>query len=80
MQLSTKQIKHLRALAHNIKPVVMIGQNGLSDNIHMEIDVIDIKASAREMFTLFSLPPSNPKMHTDPCTTHLVTAVDNETF
>jgi len=55
MQFSSKQIKHLRSLAHSIKPVVMIGQHGLSDNIHMEIDdalraheLIKIKLGAYE--------------------------------
>lgn len=40
MNLSKSSAKQLRAEAHRLKlkPVVMIGQNGLSDNVHMEID------------------------------------------
>lgn len=37
--LSKTQIKQLKARAHLLKPVVMVGQNGLSDNIHHEIDM-----------------------------------------
>ncbi|HEU4708976.1 MAG TPA: ribosome assembly RNA-binding protein YhbY [Methylophilaceae bacterium] len=37
-QLSSKQISHLRALAHNLNPVVMIGSNGLTENVLKEID------------------------------------------
>ena len=36
--LSKQQIKALKGKAHSLKPVVMIGQHGLSDNVHMEID------------------------------------------
>ena len=39
MKLSTKQISHLRGLAHNLNPVVMIGNNGLTDNIVKEIEL-----------------------------------------
>lgn len=35
--LSNKQIKFLRGVAHHIRPVVMVGQNGLSDNVKAEI-------------------------------------------
>ncbi len=38
MQLSSKQIKHLRGLAHALKPVVTIGQHGMSENVASEID------------------------------------------
>lgn len=55
MQLNSKQIKHLRGLAHALKPVVIIGQHGLSDNIHHEIDaalkfheLIKVKLAAYE--------------------------------
>ena len=37
MQLNNKQIKHLRGLAHAIKPVVTIGQNGITENVANEI-------------------------------------------
>jgi RNA-binding protein len=39
MKLSTKQISHLRGLAHSLNPVVMIGSNGLTDNIVKEIEL-----------------------------------------
>lgn len=38
-QLSTKHISHLRALGHNLNPVVMIGNNGLTETVLHEIDV-----------------------------------------
>lgn len=39
MKLSTKQIAHLRGLAHSLNPVVMIGNNGLTENVLKEIDL-----------------------------------------
>ena len=39
MKLNTKQIVHLRGLAHSLSPVVMIGNNGLTDNIFKEIEL-----------------------------------------
>ncbi len=41
MDLSGGQIKQLRSMGHklNLKPVVIIGQNGLSDNLRNEIDI-----------------------------------------
>ena len=55
MQLNNKQIKHLRGLAHALKPVVMIGQHGLSENVENEIagalkfhELIKIKLAAYE--------------------------------
>ncbi len=39
MKLNTKQIAHLRGLAHSLSPVVMIGNNGLTDNIIKEIEL-----------------------------------------
>lgn len=39
MKLSTKQIAHLRGLAHDLSPVVMIGNNGLTENIFKEIEL-----------------------------------------
>jgi RNA-binding protein len=40
MDLSSGQIKRLRAEGHRLKlkPVVIIGQKGLSENLHQEID------------------------------------------
>jgi RNA-binding protein len=39
MKLSTKQIAHLRGMAHNLNPVVMIGNNGLTENVIKEIEL-----------------------------------------
>ena len=39
MKLNSKQISHLRSLAHNLNPVVMIGNQGLTENIIKEIEV-----------------------------------------
>ena len=41
MSLNKAQIKHLRAESHRLKlkPVVMIGQNGLSDNLDNELAI-----------------------------------------
>jgi RNA-binding protein len=37
MQLTSKQKKHLRGLAHSLNPVVMIGNDGLTENVLNEI-------------------------------------------
>jgi len=39
MALSKTQIKHLKALAHNLKPIIMLGQNGYTDAVQKEIDI-----------------------------------------
>lgn len=39
LKITSKQRKFLKAKAHNLKPVVMIGNAGLTDNIHTEIDI-----------------------------------------
>ena len=39
MKLTTKQIAHLRGLAHSLSPVVMIGNNGLTENVIKEIEL-----------------------------------------
>ena len=38
MKLNNKQIKYLKGLAHPKKPVVTIGNNGLTQSVHEEID------------------------------------------
>lgn len=40
MELTSGQIKRLRAEGHRLKlkPIVIIGQKGLSENLHQEID------------------------------------------
>jgi len=40
MALSAKQIRFLRSQAHHLKPVVMVGQNGLKTSILDEIEVV----------------------------------------
>lgn len=37
--MNSKQISYLRGLAHSLNPVVMIGNNGLTENVLKEIDV-----------------------------------------
>ncbi|MDD9195905.1 ribosome assembly RNA-binding protein YhbY [Aliivibrio sp. S3MY1] len=39
MNLSTKQKQHLKGLAHNLKPVVMMGSNGLTEAVVAEIEI-----------------------------------------
>ena len=39
MPLSEKQKRDLKRQAHHLKPVVIVGQHGLSDNVHQEIDI-----------------------------------------
>ncbi len=36
--LNKNQIRHLRALGHQLRPLVLMGTNGLSDSVHQEID------------------------------------------
>ncbi|MFL9608947.1 YhbY family RNA-binding protein [Methylobacillus sp. Pita2] len=38
-QLNSKQISFLRGLGHDLHPVVMIGNNGLSEQVLKEIEV-----------------------------------------
>lgn len=38
-KLSTKQIAHLRGLAHSLSPVVMLGNNGLTESVLKEIEL-----------------------------------------
>ncbi|CAK9883715.1 MAG: RNA-binding protein YhbY [Candidatus Erwinia impunctatus] len=58
MNLSTKQKQHLKGLAHPLKPVVMIGNNGLTEGVVAEIEqalehheLIKIKIAAEERET-----------------------------
>ena len=39
MPLSNNQIRHLRGLAHPLKPVVMVGQHGMKDSIMAEVEI-----------------------------------------
>jgi len=38
MPLSDPQKRHLRSLGHHVKPVVRLGQHGLTDSVLLEID------------------------------------------
>lgn len=38
MTLSNKQKQYLKGLAHPLKPVVLLGANGLTEGVVMEID------------------------------------------
>lgn len=39
MPLSNNQIRHLRGLAHPLKPVVMVGQHGMKESIMVEVEI-----------------------------------------
>ena len=39
MPLSKTQLKHLRNLAHHTKPVVTVGQHGVTENVLKELDI-----------------------------------------
>ncbi|MEY0978024.1 ribosome assembly RNA-binding protein YhbY [Providencia rettgeri] len=39
MNLNKKQIQHLKSLAHHLSPVVMIGNNGLTEGVLAEIEL-----------------------------------------
>lgn len=38
MLLTSKQKRHLRGLAHSLKPVVMIGNSGITEGVLTELD------------------------------------------
>ena len=38
IQLTGKQRRHLRGLAHHLKPVVQLGNKGLTDGLLAQID------------------------------------------
>jgi RNA-binding protein len=38
MKLSNKQKQYLKGLAHSLKPVVLLGQNGLTEGVLAEIE------------------------------------------
>lgn len=39
MTLTAKTRQHLKAKAHNLKPVILIGSKGLTDAVKREIDI-----------------------------------------
>lgn len=63
MNLTKKQVQHLKALAHHLNPVVMIGNNGLTEGVlaetevaltHHELIKVKIASEDREMKTLIA--------------------------
>lgn len=38
MPLTHQQIRHLRGLAHHLKPIVMMGNKGITENFLVELD------------------------------------------
>lgn len=58
MNLSNKQKQHLKSLAHALKPVVMLGNNGLTEGVLAEIEqalahheLIKVKVATEERET-----------------------------
>lgn len=58
MNLSTKQKQHLKGLAHSLKPVVLLGNNGLTEGVLVEIEqalghheLIKVKVAAEDRET-----------------------------
>lgn len=58
MNLNNKQKQHLKALAHPLKPVVMLGNNGLTEGVLAEIEqalghheLIKVKIAAEDRET-----------------------------
>lgn len=39
LKLNSKQVSHLRSMSHALNPVVMVGNNGLTEQVLKEIDV-----------------------------------------
>ncbi|HXS18806.1 MAG TPA: ribosome assembly RNA-binding protein YhbY [Polyangiaceae bacterium] len=37
-KLTGKQLRHLRALAHDLKPIVQLGKHGLTDAVQAQVD------------------------------------------
>lgn len=63
MNLNNKQKQHLKGLAHSLKPVVMLGNNGLTEGVlaeieqalqHHELIKVKIAAEERETKTLIA--------------------------
>ncbi|MBD2809842.1 ribosome assembly RNA-binding protein YhbY [Xenorhabdus sp. Vera] len=63
MTLNKKQVQHLKSLAHSLKPVVMIGNNGLTEGVlaeieqtlsHHELIKVKVAGEDREIKTLIA--------------------------
>ncbi|WMS86489.1 ribosome assembly RNA-binding protein YhbY [Pleionea litopenaei] len=55
MKLTTSQVRYLRSLAHSLKPVVMVGANGITEGLLDELsnalathELIKVKVRAEE--------------------------------
>jgi RNA-binding protein len=57
-QLTGTQKKHLRGLAHHLKPVVQVGRNGLTDSV---IESIDQALDAHELIKVRLADPEGRK-------------------
>ena len=79
MELTRGQIKLLRAEGHRLKlkPIVIIGQKGLSENLHGEIERA---LTDHELFKLRVPPQSRDerrRFNDALCTRHAATLVDS---
>jgi RNA-binding protein len=63
--MSSEKRKQLKAKAHNIKPVVTIGQNGLTEPVLKEID---LALHAHELIKI-KTPAGDSKQRRELCTT-----------
>lgn len=73
--MNTKQISYLRGLAHNLNPVVMIGNNGLTENVIKEIEM---NLNAHELIKIKVMSDDRAlrtQMLSDICTQTNATAV-----
>ena len=73
--MNSKQISYLRGLAHSLNPVVMIGNNGLTESVLKEIDV---NLNAHELIKIKVMGDDRAlraKMLTDICSQSNATAV-----
>ncbi len=75
--MNSKQISYLRGLAHNLSPVVMIGNNGLTESVLKEIDV---NLNAHELIKIKVMSDDRAlraQMLTDICSQSSAIAVHN---
>ena len=80
MPITERQKQHLRALAHSLKPVVMIGQGGVSAGVVNETDLalnahelIKVKISAGDR----ELRDEGVALLCERCTAELVQRIGN---
>ena len=75
--MNSKQISYLRGLAHSLNPVVMIGNNGLSESVLKEIDT---NLNAHELIKIKVMGDDRAlraQMLIDICTQSNATAVNH---